>query len=478
MRYKKQINPIICFLAATCLFWLPSISQAQIKNPSWEVSFSGLISDGEQAPFWLISNRQGKYLPENNAGSIEMGFFAEADTGKVFDYHFGMEAYGRQDRSGDLWIHQLYGGITLYDLLQLRAGMWEEIVGSREPKLSSGSIIWSGNARPIPKIEISTPGYMDVPYTRGYAEIKGMLSHGWFEEGRFASDVYMHHKNAYIRLGGDLPVNISYGFNHYAQWGGSTELHDKPYPSDLEAYYWIFFNRSADPDDPAAPDTWARHKYGNTLGSRNYGIDLDLESVSAGIYFQDVFEDGSGLRRRNFPDGLWGAYVRFPEKDRLVQGVVYEFLHTKDQSGPRHSDDEGNIIGGNDNYFNHAIYRSGWSYHDYTIGSPLISSPLLTEETEHYNNMKNNRVSAHHIGLEGFIAPELNYRGLFTYSRNYGTFNEPFDEPIDQLSLMVELTRPLPWYELEAGITLAGDIGRMYGDNYGVMLNLRKRGVW
>ena len=156
-----------------------------------------------------------------------------------------------------------------------------------------------------------------------------------------------------------------------------------------------------------------------------------------------------------------------------MQALVYEFLHTKDQSGPKHTVD-GEVVGGNDNYFNHFIYRSAWSYHNYTIGTPLITSPILKEPIHYYHNTRNNRVLAHHIGLEGFIAAEITYRGLFTYSRNYGTFNEPFDEPLDQLSGMLELTRPLPWYGLDASITIAADKGRMYGNNYGVMLNLSK----
>jgi hypothetical protein len=61
------------------------------------------------------------------------------------------------------------------------------------------------------------------------------LSHGWFEEGRYVSNVWLHHKNAYLRLGGSLPVNIYYGFNHYAQWGGKSPGYEKPFPSISKA---------------------------------------------------------------------------------------------------------------------------------------------------------------------------------------------------------------------------------------------------
>ncbi len=474
--FKK---PLFVILFSLSLLLFSTLLHSQTKPYGFNAGITTMLGDGQHAPFWLTANRGGRFLPENNVAAFEFGVLAEADTGKVFDYHFGIQVFSRFGKSADLLLQQIHAGITLYDLLELRAGLWEEVIGSREPALSSGSVIWSGNARPMPKIQIGTPGYVEVPHTRGYAEVSGLLAHGWFIDDRYVEDVLLHHKNIYIRLGGTLPVNIHYGFNHYAQWGGNSPDYDKPFPSDLDAYYRIFFNRAGDTDIEGTPQTWENNKFGNTLGSRNYGIELDLQTLEAGLYMQDVFEDGSGLRRQNFPDGLWGAYLRLTEKPQLLQAIVYEFLHTKDQSGPTHNDPDGNTIGGNDNYFNHAIYQSGWTNHRQTIGTPLITSPV-------YNGMErfsalpahhlhNNRVMAHHIGLEGFLGVQMQYRGLVTYSRNYGRHREPFETVAKQLSFMLELSRSLPQHGLQAGITLAADRGKLYGNNYGFMLHLNKK---
>ena len=177
------------FLVLVSHLLLPTSLPAQFKPPTWEIGTTTLISNGQQGPFWLMSNRQGKFLPENHALALEAGLFSERETGNTIDVHYGLEVFGRQGKTSDIRLHQAYAGITYRNLLELRAGMWEEIIGSHEPDLSTGSIIWSGNARPMPKVQINTPGYIEVPYTNGYAEIKGLLSHGWFEEGRFASDV-------------------------------------------------------------------------------------------------------------------------------------------------------------------------------------------------------------------------------------------------------------------------------------------------
>ncbi len=283
---------------------LPLAAPGQAKMPTLELEVTTVLGKGQQTPFWLISNQQGKIPTDQNMASFGMSAFAQPDTGKVFDFHYSAELYGRQGNSGDLWLHQLYAGITYKDVVEFRAGLWEETIGMRETLLSSGSIIWSGNARPMPKIQIGTPGYIDVPFTRGYAEGSLLIAHGWFIDDRYGSDVLMHHKNAYLRIGGKLPVNLHYGFNHYAQWGGSVPGRDLPFPSDFRTFLRVFANRAGDPDDPATPPGWAQNKYGNSLGSRNYGIDIKLNRLETGAYHQDVFDDGSGMRRRNFPDGL------------------------------------------------------------------------------------------------------------------------------------------------------------------------------
>lgn len=433
-----------------------------------EASLTTIVSDGRHAPFWLLSNREGRFLPEQHAAALDLALFSHPDTTQNIRYGYGLELFGRLSDSSAVHIHQAFAYVQWKGWLQFRAGRWSDVVGSPEPRLSSGSIIWSGNARPMTQLEVRTPGYIDVPYTRGYLEVKGRMSHGWFEQDRYVEGVWMHHKNIYLRLGGNLPVNLSYGFNHYAQWAGQSPSFDEPFPSDLKAFYRIFFNRAGDEDDPATPVGWAINRFGNTLGSRSYGIDLELKSASAGLYKQDVFEDHSGLTRKNFPDGLWGAFLRFGEERRLLQAIVYEFLHTKDQSGPTHDDPDGNVVGGNDNYFNHGHYRSGWTLYGFTIGTPLLTSPVFNDPPFH--RLVNNRVLAHHVGLEGHLGRHLSYRGLFTYSRNYGRHSVPFDEPIDQLSLMIELILPVTRHNLDLGITLAADAGRMYGDNIGLMV--------
>ncbi len=443
--------------------------------PEWEAGISTVVSKNGNKPFWLVSNRQGRYMPAGNATAIDLSFHSVKKGDRVFDYEYGVEAFGRLDSENSLWVHQLYGGLTFYGLINIKAGRWEEIIASKEPGISTGSVIWSGNARPVPKVQIGTPGYVEVPYTRGLVEIKGLISHGWLDDNRFASDVWLHHKNAFVRIGGSFPVNVYYGLNHYAQWGGSSPRHEEPYPAGLDAFLRIFFIESANPDHPGSPQTWINHKLGNHIGSRSHGVDIETGGYTAGVFLQDIMEDGSGWRRQNFPDGLWGIWLRSKEGGRFVQAVTYEYLQTTNQSGPYH-DIDGEIVGGNDNYFNHAIYQSGWSYHMHTIGTPFISSPVYNDPEFH--RFVNNRVRAHHIGFKGHIIPGVTYRNLMSYSRNYGTHNEPFENKKDQISMMLEVATQVGLLGLNVALAMSVDYGDMYGNNLGVMLRLSRKGIF
>ena len=118
-----------------------------------------------------------------------------------------------------------------------------------------------------------------------------------------------------------------------------------------------------------------------------------------------------------------------------------------DQSGPQGASDS---TYGWDNYFNHYIYQSGWTYNNRMIGNPLFT---VGKNPGRYSDgiyIINNRIKAHHFGLAGKIRHNANYRILFTYSKNYGTYpdknyynsngeNYKFEDGLEQLSTFMKL---------------------------------------
>jgi len=424
---------------------------------------------GETKPFWNVSKQHGKYTlqPFDAFGGIGLKTESERKThGLRLDY--GVEWTGTLGNESRGYLHEAYLEIRNSWFL-VRAGKKEEVTGNQDTTLSLGSTIWSGNARPMPMLVAGTPGYIDIPFTGGYAEVNALLAHGWFESDRYVKNVFLHRKHLHLRFGGDFFINGSVGFQHVAQWGGSSP--DPEYgdlPSDWDAYLRVLMARSGDP--ATVHENEVINSLGNHLGSRCYRLDVKMTACSLGIYFQSIFEDSSGKSRPFNRDGIWGVYYRSREKDRVVNHMVAEYLHTTWQSGPVHNIGD-TVLGGNDNYFNHSIYRDGWTYHGFVIGIPLITSPVFNEFGE--GGTINNRVVAVHLGLEGVIG-SMDYRTFFTYSINKGLYVKPISPVRSQFSWYFETTVPSVLPHTDLDIRMAMDIGAMYGNAAGVILCLRR----
>jgi hypothetical protein len=474
----------LLFLLSAGLYHL-SIHAQLIKVPEAFTEAGMTVSAGRQTPFWLLANQYGLICPDPYNQWMRLRLKTGLTALHKIDYDYGIDVIGRHDHSGQLYLNQAYIRMKLY-FLNVQAGKPEEKFGNQDSSLSSGGLLWSGNARPMPEISISVPAYTAVPFTRGFIEFRGGISHGWFGDNRFVNNSWLHHKYFYIQAGGRLPVHIHYGFHHFAQWGGvSADTAVGQMPHAFSDFIKVFYARQGGSDATLSEQLNA---LGNHLGSRNFGLDVGADRLKAGIYWQNLFEDGSGMHYRNIRDGLWGIYLHTREKG-LLSGFVYEFIHTTDQSGKFDSywlrNDSVYLYpvpgglwqcaGGNDNYFNHGTYRYGWTYQGYTIGTPLITSrEMLNKYNRESENILNNKIIAHHFAIEGSTR-YLNYRVLFTYSLNSGTNSYPIKPAADQYSFLVnlQLHDKLPW-RLIASMALALDRGELYGNNIGFRFSLSR----
>jgi hypothetical protein len=447
-----------------------TVIDCQVVGPSFDVYSGGAAGAGSDKPFWNAANYYGKYSLSPFEWITGLKIEAVDSTGSLFSIDYGAEIYDRYENQNVLVLHQGYVAIKT-PLLTFRAGMKEEMIGNQDSTLSSGGSVWSANARPMPKLVLATPGYVDVPFTKGYVEVNGSLAHGWFEKERYVENVYLHQKHAHIRFGGDSRLNVSLGLIHFALWGGISPIERfGELPSDLDAYKRIFLAGSG--ASATVDSAEIINSLGNHLGARNYRIDYKGKKFTAGFYFQTIFEDNSGMSKLFYEDGVKGLVIRMRDKERLVNHVVMEYIQTTWQSGPVH-DLTGPIkLKGNDNYFNHFIYKSGWSYMGMTLGTPLITSPVYNDEN--VTGMTNTRVKGYHLGWGG-VVQGLSYRTFFTYSINKGTYSSPIDPLKQQLSWFVETTLPAIWKGIDLNIMLAADIGQMYGNNIGINLLFRKR---
>ena len=446
--------------------------KAQQDTIKYDISVSGLISSGNNAPFWMQSRDYSKTSSAPQSADLMLGINKDLKKNMpLFDYGFKANLLVRTDKlKSDAYFQELYAKMRL-SVIDLIIGSREEHLGNQDSALSCGGLLFSENTRPMPKVTIGIEHFVPVPLTNGFLEVKGALAHGWFTDNIYATGELLHHKYAYLKLGGKWPVHFQYGLDHVAEWGGNIPGLGQQ-PTSFKDYISIFLGRSGGTN---APEGEQINMLGNHIISQSMRLDIDISDFKIGGYWQNISEDGP-IRLIGFtmnkPDGLWGISIRnknFP----FVKGILYEYLNTTDQSGQYH-DLDGVIYGGNDGYFSNYIYQSGWSYFSRTIGTPFIAGPISNSAGALYS--KNNRVQVHHIGLEGDISG-YKYKFISSFSKNYGAYYYPFLQMIQNTSMLLEVNKQLPTIlNLEIGCRIGADFGQLYGNSVGCQISIRKTG--
>lgn len=464
-------------------WWPTGISDSVVHGDSlcYTVELQAVASSGQYAPTWIQNLEDGHVSGSAYSGSLSAGIYKPATCStRWYDYDFGIELAGRVQKPiensvsptmqtyGTGYFRHLYAHARLY-IFDITVGIKPQRVLTQDTLLSSGSLLFSGNSQPLPRVTIGIEQWRPIPGCYGYAEIKGGLTHAWMADNVYVKRSFLHHKWIGLRLGGRLPVNISYEFHHAAQWGGSSPDYGN-LGNDWEAYRNVFLARSGGTmyNDQA-------NAQGNHVGSQQLMLTGKGRGWEVSAYWQNFLEDNMALLGKglNLADGLWGVSMkqtRWP----FIQGVTYELLNTTDQSGPWH-DRDGLCYAGNDCYYQNHIYQNGWNYFYRSMGTPFITSPLYNSDgTVH---TLNSRVRVHHAGIRGDIYG-YRYRIMASYARNYGNDNKvrkPFSE---NTALMLEVQKRIEQAGgLEIGLRLAADIGNQWGNQWGALLTLRKQGL-
>jgi hypothetical protein len=490
----RQLIQKISFLFLVFGFLLTTNKlQAQQKTFNYSFELQGNAGTDKYVPFWLYSNQYGTIDLNSPSGNAIFNFHKNIVEDSGFDYGFGTTAVGRYSENEAIFFNQLYGTLA-YGMFQLKAGRFYETVGTVDESLSMGSLATSSNATPMPKIKIGFPKYTDLPLTQGYVEFKGEIAHGWFEKDREIKNPWLHQKYAYLRLGGDFAFRPYIGLVHEVTWAGTGR---QPFEGDLDdsfADFWrVFFAQSGDGN---AASGEVVYKLGDHRGIWDLGFNLELANFDFKIYRHQIYNDKDGLKFQT-PDALTGLSIDFPtENQQLVTDFVWEYMYTKDQGGPICPGNQRDGPGGCDNYYNNYLYRTGWTYEGRTIGNPLFLNaynPQLGAVANFQRNpdnrfgIANNRIIAHHFGVEGHLSSVVKYKLLATWSRNYGTHYD--DKLLEEENIeTVFLNAPEQWSflakfsyrpfdPLELNASLAGDMGKLYEDRIGVMLGIKLLGT-
>lgn len=457
------------FLYNLLLVLLPAFTVLYSREDSLSLFIeSGFtLGKGENLPFHLQSGRFD--LITNQSGQLytRYGVSGSFSENRKFDLAWGLTmASNLNGQKNSIYAEEYYGTLKWY-FIQLKAGAKRRIFREYNYQTGSGDIIWSGNCRPVPGIEISSDGYTIVPFTFGWLNINGGISNSWLSDIESVEDVMLHHKWLRFKSHEDFPFLLRAGMDHFAQWGGrSDEWGDLP--RDFEAFRKVFFAKGG---LDSAPETEGMNAIGNHLGSMEVGLFYKMKTGIVGLDWRSFFEDKSGGEWDNYPDGLYSLSYQSNNKNSMVSEILFEWVLTDHQSGPPGIDTTGNHPPpGNDNYFNHGIYLMGWTERGRTIGTPFITSPLYGERTD----IVNNRVRVFHAGVAGGMG-QLKYS--FSYSRmlSKGTYQESFSSiKKDKFFLLSFSMNDLIFANSMVEVDLSIDRGQFYGNNYGLMFTFIK----
>lgn len=479
-------------LSVLILYTRPCISQnTNYGSTSYNIEASGSAATDEYTPFWIISNKYGTIPLDAGNASFRAGVFHHQSLGNKLHWDAGIDLLATTPRYRNIYIQQIYARIK-YSCLDLTIGSKENYTSLWDKDLSSGDMVFSSNARPIPEINISIPQFTTIPFTK-----KRMQFRGNFAVGRSFDDDYIqeyknekqdyiqntlwHHKSLHIRIldpENKFPFTAIIGIRHHAQWGGtSSDPKEGTQPHSFKDFVRIIMGKSGD-ENASLSDQ--KNALGNHYGAYDLKLGYFNPAFNIHIYRQHYFDDRSGMELYNLPDGLYGIQadiLSFP----LMNNIVFEFLHTRDQSGPIHyikfdRDKYSGYGGGKDDYYNNGEYTTGVSYFNKSIGSPLITSPEYNTNGD--LGFKNNRVRAFHLGFQGYLSRQVLYRILATSSENWGTMDKPFLKKANNFSCAAKISYCHPRLEgwLFSG-EIGADFGPTYGDNTGISISIKKSGI-
>jgi Capsule assembly protein Wzi len=481
----------------TILFFIGVLFLSQTFGQSsrylqYSVEVGGFYSVHNKVPFWLKNNQFGSFPSEGNTVMFRQTLASKPDSSaNKIKKSYGLQMVTIVGKQAKIVIPELYYQLN-YKKFAFMVGRKRQIHGLVDTTLSSGSITWSGNALPVPELQLSIPDY--TPILSKFISVKGHYSHGWFGNQPFVSGYFLHQKSLYGRLGKpNAKLKLYGGVLHNVQWGGHAKYgigkDDPRYTENGFAHDWYVYRSIVFPTNRPIQDSTKysnfdiENKFGNHIGQLDLGAEIRLKRTKILVYKQIIFETGQTFSSlTNIDDGLYGLSISSLKPNAKVKKAVVEVLHTTNQGMYRSGllrliGFQGKHYGRNQNYyFNHSQYMDGWSYNGLSLGTPFMipSSDIRNEKQSDLGQLfaNNNRIKAIYLGLESQLNSIL-VHSRFSYSRNFGSPAVNLGVA-DQLSISFKACVPAPKLKGVFNISVGIEQGDLINDNYGWFLSFKR----
>lgn len=447
----------LTFLFIFFLF-IGCISYSQVQYAT-KFQAAGQLFSEKESPFWMHTNTRGRLDEKSHLfGLITSTAYIELDTESYVE--FGIGGFLKDGYEDGLKLDEVYFsyrspkvGVVLGK--KQREDLFQGLSATNE------NILWSLNAGPMPGVRFFTIDPLFISNDHGIG-FMGSLEEYIMDDERYIDNTRLHHKSGHIVYRSQRNFQISMGVQHFVQWAGYSEEFGQ-LPGSVEDYTRIFTGMASQNEVAGGEEANA---LGNQMGSYEIKIKTRIKDIDFQFLYNHIFEDGSGMKMGNFPDGRYAIYFD-DNRDTFwglswLKAFMYEFYYTKNQSRDRQS----SLIDGADNYFNNNLYRSGWTYNNQILGVPFI---LLNDDRFRIGT---NITTVHHVGIKGELRDDIPYRFLLSYRKNYGVKGSFFAETREVLSTLLEVELINSNYNLKAQI--GADISSYENSNFGVGLNFSK----
>jgi len=389
------------------IFLFPIIIFSQEFDISGNIEAKAILSNEDENPFWFHTNTNygvGELTNVSATGELKGSLSYSS-----FKINAGAAVFGRDGVEDAVQRRDLYIQFeNSWLFATLGAKKQTEVLDGLSS--TNQNFLWSGNARPLPGVLLEANNPFKISKTFA---IDWGIAHYELNDNRFVEGTHVHYKRLALITTFNENHKLTAKLQHYVQWGGTSPVYGDLKDS-FKDFFKVFF--ATNTTEIGLPGE-TKNSIGNHLGSYmlNYEFKNGLGDFS--IYHEHPFEDGSGTRLANFPDGVWGIYFK-PDNQKIISSVLYEYINTVDQSG-------NTSTSGFDGYFGNNIYRSGWTYEENIMGAPFILFDKNVEITGDNTPYISNRSKVHHFGVIGDFK-NFQWKLKSTVAKYMGTYRRPF----------------------------------------------------
>jgi len=348
-----------------------------------------IFSQDKNTSFKIVSNPTGYeywFLKNNNFGIMPSSLYLESSWNLITEnitYSLNIIGPMKSEKKTNIFFKESFIKYNFSKETFIRVGKYyRDFSNYLNDGLSSGSMLISNNAEPMPKIGlVSAKNILNKNIGFNFG-----IAHSVFDNSiHYIEPPYLHEKFIYINIRRD-DAELGFGFVHEAMWGGQTMELGKQ-PSKIKDFWKVFI--SADGKKKSID----RHAnaLGNHLGIWDFYYQKTIDDKKLKLYYQHFFEDTSSLRFANKWDGLWGIeitnYIPYTN-------ILFEYIDTSNcclSNGSTYQYDF---------YYWNYEYTSGWKYKNYILGNPFVNDTAVWDQ-ETDSGMELDKIL--YFGLEGSI---------------------------------------------------------------------------